>query len=93
MKAEITKFAKLNKCKKLSFWVRPGWERVSKKWGWKKHIQMEKSIMGYNYEFFGGGGEESAAPPTSQTQFVREAPGIEERKIELMDIARVAQQP
>jgi len=34
------------------------------------------------------------ATPTSQTQFVREAPGIEERKIELMDIARqVAQQP
>ena len=26
--------------------------------------------------------------PTSQTQFVREAPGIEERKLELMDIAR-----
>ena len=34
------------------------------------------------------------ATPTTQTQFVREAPGIEERKIELMDIARqVAQQP
>ena len=29
-----------------------------------------------------------AATPTSQTQFMREAPGIEERKIELMDIAR-----
>jgi len=29
-----------------------------------------------------------AATPTTQTQFVREAPGIEERKIELMDIAR-----
>ena len=26
--------------------------------------------------------------PTTQTSFVREAPGIEERKIELMDIAR-----
>jgi len=36
----------------------------------------------------------SAATPTSQTQFVREAPGIEERKIELMDIARqIAQDP
>jgi hypothetical protein len=35
-----------------------------------------------------------AATPTTQTSFVREAPGIEERKIELMDIARqVAQQP
>jgi hypothetical protein len=30
----------------------------------------------------------SAATPTTQTQFIREAPGIEERKIELMDIAR-----
>jgi hypothetical protein len=30
----------------------------------------------------------SPATPTSQTSFVREAPGIEERKIELMDIAR-----
>jgi hypothetical protein len=29
-----------------------------------------------------------AATPTTQTQFIREAPGIEERKIELMDIAR-----
>jgi hypothetical protein len=36
----------------------------------------------------------SAATPTTQTSFVREAPGIEERKIELMDIARgIAQQP
>ena len=41
----VTKFAKLNGCKKLSFWVRPGWSRVSKKWGWKaKHIQMEKEV-------------------------------------------------
>ena len=29
-----------------------------------------------------------AATPSIQTQFIREAPGIEERKIELMDIAR-----
>ena len=44
--------------------------------------------------FFGGGRSQQATTPTSQTQFVREAPGIEERKIELMDIARqVAQQP
>jgi len=44
--------------------------------------------------FFGGGSSRQAATPTSQTQFVREAPGIEERKIELMDIARqVAQDP
>ena len=44
--------------------------------------------------FFGGGRSSQPATPTSQTSFVREAPGIEERKIELMDIARqVAQQP
>jgi len=44
--------------------------------------------------FFGGGRSQAPATPSSQTQFVREAPGIEERKIELMDIARqVAQQP
>jgi hypothetical protein len=41
----------------------------------------------------GGGGGQQAAPDTT-TQFVREAPGIEERKIELMDLARsAAQQP
>jgi hypothetical protein len=44
--------------------------------------------------FFGGGRSSQPATPTSQTSFVREAPGIEERKIELMDIARqVAQKP
>jgi len=44
--------------------------------------------------FFGGGRSQAPATPSSQTQFVREAPGIEERKIELMDIARqVAQAP
>jgi hypothetical protein len=44
--------------------------------------------------FGGGGGSSQPATPSSQTSFVREAPGIEERKIELMDIARqVAQQP
>ena len=44
--------------------------------------------------FFGGGKSQPAATPSSQTQFIREAPGIEERKIELMDVARqVAQQP
>ena len=41
--------------------------------------------------FFGGG---RSAPPSASTQIVREAPGIEERKIELMDIARgIAQKP
>ena len=41
----ITKFAKNNGCKRLSLWARPGWEKVSKKWGWqKKHVQLEKWI-------------------------------------------------
>jgi hypothetical protein len=38
-------------------------------------------------QYFGGGGGGGSAPAT-QTQFVREAPGIEERKLELMDLAR-----
>ena len=38
--------------------------------------------------FFGGGRSSQPTTPSTQTQFVREAPGIEERKIELMDIAR-----
>jgi hypothetical protein len=47
---------------------------------------------------FGGGGGSAPAPSASGNQFtqtvIREAPGIEERKIELMDLARgVAQQP
>ena len=36
----------------------------------------------------------STPTPTSQTYFQREAPGIEERKLELMDIARnIANKP
>lgn len=47
---------------------------------------------------FGGGGGSSAPAPSGGNQFtqsvIREAPGIEERKIELMDLARqVAQKP
>ena len=42
----------------------------------------------------GGGGGGGGSAPAVQTQIVREAPGIEERKLELMDIARqVAQKP
>jgi hypothetical protein len=42
-------------------------------------------------QYFGGGGSGGGgAAPDTTTQFVREAPGIEERKIELMDIARSA---
>jgi hypothetical protein len=44
---------------------------------------------------FGGGGGGGGGPaPDTTTQFIREAPGIEERKLELMDIARqTAQSP
>ena len=51
--------------------------------------------MSFISNIFGGGKSSApAATPASQTSFVREAPGIEERKLELMDIARqVAQQP
>ena len=47
---------------------------------------------------FGGGSKAAAAPSgggsSFNTQVIREAPGIEERKIELMDLARgVAGQP
>jgi hypothetical protein len=44
---------------------------------------------------FGGGGGGGGGPaPDTTTQFIREAPGIEERKLELMDIARqTAQTP
>ena len=42
----------------------------------------------------GGGGGSSAPAPDTTTQFIREAPGIEERKLELMDLARqTAQTP
>jgi esterase/lipase superfamily enzyme len=41
----ITDFAQLNKCKRMSIMARPGWEKISKKWGWKKkHVQLEKWI-------------------------------------------------
>jgi hypothetical protein len=41
-------------------------------------------------QYLGGGGGGGQSAPDTTTQFVREAPGIEERKIELMDIARSA---
>jgi len=49
--------------------------------------------MSFISNIFGGGGAPQSTP-ASQTQYVREAPGIEERKLELMDVARqVAQRP
>jgi hypothetical protein len=42
----------------------------------------------------GGGGGGGGPAPDTTTQFIREAPGIEERKLELMDLARqTAQSP
>ena len=42
----------------------------------------------------GGGGGGGGPAPDTTTQFIREAPGIEERKLELMDLARqTAQDP
>jgi len=38
--------------------------------------------------FGGGGGGGGSSAPAMQTQIIREAPGIEERKLELMDMAR-----
>jgi hypothetical protein len=49
--------------------------------------------MGSVFGGGGGGGGGGTAPDTT-TQFIREAPGIEERKLELMDLARqTAQTP
>jgi hypothetical protein len=38
-------------------------------------------------QYFGGGGGGGGSQPDTTTQYVREAPGIEERKLGLMDIA------
>jgi len=65
--------------------------RLLKMYGGAGTINEETGLR--QYLGGGGGGSQQAAPDTT-TQFVREAPGIEERKIELMDIARsAAQQP
>jgi esterase/lipase superfamily enzyme len=41
----ITNFAKINDCHRLCIWARPGWEKISKKWGWKKkHVQLVKDL-------------------------------------------------
>jgi hypothetical protein len=57
--------------------------RILKMFGGAGTINPETGLK----QYFGGGGGGGAAPAT-QTQFVREAPGIEERKLELMDLAR-----
>jgi hypothetical protein len=59
--------------------------RILRMYGGSGTINEETGLR----QYFGGGGGGGSQPDTT-TQFVREAPGIEERKIELMDIARSA---
>jgi hypothetical protein len=64
--------------------------RLLKMYGGAGTINEETGLK----QYFGGGGSSGGggAAPDTTTQFVREAPGIEERKIELMDLARSAAQ-
>ena len=63
--------------------------RILKMYGGAGTINEETGLVQY---FGGGGGGGQQSAPDTTTQFVREAPGIEERKIELMDLARSAAQ-
>jgi hypothetical protein len=63
--------------------------RLLKIYGGSGTINEETGLPQY---FGGGGGGGQQSAPDTTTQFVREAPGIEERKIELMDLARSAAQ-
>jgi len=56
--------------------------RILKMFGGSGTINPETGLK----QYFGGGGGGGSAPSTT-TSFVREAPGIEERKLELMDLA------
>jgi hypothetical protein len=60
--------------------------RILRMYGGSGTINEETGLR----QYFGGGGSGGGSQPDTTTQFVREAPGIEERKIELMDIARSA---
>jgi N-acyl-L-homoserine lactone synthetase len=41
----ICKWAKLNNCKKMEIFTRPGWERILKHKGFiKTHVQLEKNL-------------------------------------------------
>jgi hypothetical protein len=62
--------------------------RLLKMYGGAGTINEETGLRQYFGGGSGGGG--GGSQPDTTTQFVREAPGIEERKIELMDIARSA---
>jgi hypothetical protein len=58
--------------------------RILKMFGGSGTINPETGLR----QYFGGGSGGGGSAPATQTQFVREAPGIEERKLELMDLAR-----
>jgi hypothetical protein len=62
--------------------------RLLKMYGGAGTINEETGLRQYFGGGSGGGG--GGSQPDTTTQFVREAPGIEERKLELMDIARSA---
>ena len=62
--------------------------RLLKMYGGAGTINEETGLRQYFGGGSGGGG--GGSTPDTTTQFVREAPGIEERNIELMDIARSA---
>ena len=63
------------------------------KMGMEKETRTIREMV-RKMSFLGGGRSSQPSTPATQTSIVREAPGIEERKIELLDLARqVAQKP
>ena len=64
--------------------------RILRMFGGSGTINPETGLK----QYFGGGGGGQSSQPDTTTQYVREAPGIEERKLGLMDIASsLAQKP
>ena len=58
--------------------------RILRMFGGSGTINPETGLK----QYFGGGGGGGGPAPDTTTSFVREAPGIEERKLELMDMSR-----
>ena len=58
--------------------------RILRMFGGSGTINQETGLK----QYFGGGGSGGGSAPDTTTSFVREAPGIEERKLELMDMSR-----
>lgn len=57
--------------------------RILRMYGGSGTVNPETGLL----QYFGGGGGGGGSQPDTTTQYVREAPGIEERKLGLMDIA------